>query len=144
MREETATMEEGDDERREAAIASTPLLQPNFKPSGISQAQLTKFQELHRRRLQIKARSKIRNKAKGMPDKTSKSHFKNPDAKALTEEISSKETDNSSASVLNGSAMENTLSLPKETAEVQVGAKKRWKLHWGLDTKERWERKANM
>ncbi|KAI8541882.1 hypothetical protein RHMOL_Rhmol08G0095400 [Rhododendron molle] len=135
--------EDSDDERREAAIASTPPLQPNFNPSGITHAQLTKFQELHRRRLQIKARSKIRNKAKGMPDKTSKSRFKNPDAK-VTEEISSKEIDDSSASVLNGSAMKNTLSLPKETATVLVGAKKRQKLHWGLDTKERWERKANM
>ncbi|KAF7131983.1 hypothetical protein RHSIM_Rhsim09G0050100 [Rhododendron simsii] len=136
--------EDSDDERREAAIASTPPLQPNFNPSGITHAQHTKFQELHRRRLQIKARSKIRNKSKGMPDKTSKSHFKNPDAKDLTEEISSKEIDDSSASVLNGSAMKNTLSLPKETATVLVGAKKRQKLHWGLDTKERWERKANM
>lgn len=67
----------------------------------------------------------------GMPDKTSKSRFKNPDAKDLTEEISSKEIDDSSASVLNGSAMKNTLSLTKETATVLVGAKKRQKLHWG-------------
>lgn len=67
----------------------------------------------------------------GMPDKTSKSRFKNPDAKDLTEDISSKEIDDSSASVLNGSAMKNTLSLPKETATVLVGAKKRQKLHWG-------------
>lgn len=66
-----------------------------------------------------------------MPDRTSKSRFKNPDAKDLTEEISSKEIDDSSASVLNDSAMKNTLSLPKETATVLVGAKKRQKLHWG-------------
>lgn len=38
--------EDSDDERREAAIASTPPLQPNFNPSGITQAQLTKFQVL--------------------------------------------------------------------------------------------------
>ncbi|XP_058180465.1 uncharacterized protein LOC131298970 [Rhododendron vialii] len=136
--------EDSDDERREAAIASTPPLQPNFNPSGITHAQLTKFLELHKKRLQIKARSKIRNKSKGMLNKTSKSCFKNPDAKDVTEEISSKEIDDSSASVLNGSAMKNTLALPKDTATVLVGAKKRQKLHWGLDTKERWERKANM
>lgn len=38
--------EDSDDERREAAIASTSPLQPNFNPSGITHAQLTKFQVL--------------------------------------------------------------------------------------------------
>lgn len=39
--------QEFEDERREAAIASTPSLQPNFKPKrGITQAQLSKFHVL--------------------------------------------------------------------------------------------------
>lgn len=33
-----------EDERKEAAIASTPALQPNFKPKGVTQNQLSKFQ----------------------------------------------------------------------------------------------------
>ncbi|XP_059643303.1 uncharacterized protein LOC132285150 isoform X2 [Cornus florida] len=36
---------EEEDERREAAIASAPSLQPNFRPVGVTQSQLTKFQE---------------------------------------------------------------------------------------------------
>ena len=40
--------EEEEEERREAAIASTPSLQPDFKPKScaISQSQLSKFQVL--------------------------------------------------------------------------------------------------
>nr|KYP42695.1 hypothetical protein KK1_035881 [Cajanus cajan] len=34
---------EEEDRKREAAIASTPLLQPNFNPKGITQHQLSKF-----------------------------------------------------------------------------------------------------
>lgn len=37
-------MEEEEDERREAAIALAPALQPNFKSSGVSKDQLSKFQ----------------------------------------------------------------------------------------------------
>lgn len=39
-----AGMEKEEDERREAAIASAPALQPNFKSTGVSKAQLSKFQ----------------------------------------------------------------------------------------------------
>ena len=37
-----ASIEE--DERREAAIASTPSLQSDFKPVGVTNVQLSKFQ----------------------------------------------------------------------------------------------------
>lgn len=37
---------EEEDERREAAIASTPSLQPDFKLSRLRQTQLSKFQVL--------------------------------------------------------------------------------------------------
>ncbi|KAL7232031.1 hypothetical protein ACSBR2_010116 [Camellia fascicularis] len=99
--------DEEEDERREAAIATRASLQPNFKPDGVSQSQLSKFQELHRRRLQIKAKSKIKKKATGNTTK-------------------------------------DTFSQQQENVAVHIGTKKRQKLHWGLDTKERWERKANM
>lgn len=35
---------EEEDERREAAIASAPALQPNFKSSGVTKDQISKFQ----------------------------------------------------------------------------------------------------
>lgn len=38
----------------------------------------------------------------------------------------------------------NFSSYQKESEEKYLASKKRVKLHWGLDTKERWERKANM
>ncbi|XP_028125504.1 uncharacterized protein LOC114322402 isoform X3 [Camellia sinensis] len=107
--------DEEEDERREAAIATRASLQPNFKPDGVSQSQLSKFQELHRRRLQIKAKSKIKKKAKG--------------------EI---------LVGISGNTTKDTFSQQQENVAVHIGTKKRQKLHWGLDTKERWERKANM
>ncbi|KAL6960980.1 hypothetical protein U1Q18_038745 [Sarracenia purpurea var. burkii] len=132
---------EDEDNRREAAIASRPSLKDNFKASAVTQAQLSKFQELHKRRLQIKSRAKIKNKAKGKSNEASKSRMKNLD---FIEEVSSKETEDSGVSILKGNAIKNTVSPQKENEAVHFGAMKRQKLHWGLDTKERWERKANM
>ncbi|CAL5367313.1 unnamed protein product [Camellia sinensis] len=149
-RRRAAEMEdEEEDERREAAIATRASLQPNFKPDGVSQSQLSKFQELHRRRLQIKAKSKIKKKAKGeilvgISGENSKSRVKNLDANDVTEEISSKEIDHSSVSILKGNTTKDIFSQQQENVAVHIGTKKRQKLHWGLDTKERWERKANM
>lgn len=34
---------EEEDRRREAAISSSPCLQPNFNPKGVTQDQLSKF-----------------------------------------------------------------------------------------------------
>ncbi|OMO80210.1 hypothetical protein CCACVL1_13103 [Corchorus capsularis] len=61
--------EEHIDNQRESAIASALPFQPNFNPSGVTQQQLSKFRELHRRRLQIKAKSKIHKTPK---DRTKK------------------------------------------------------------------------
>ncbi|CAA6671322.1 unnamed protein product [Spirodela intermedia] len=100
---------EGEEERRETALAGTPLLQAGFKSSKVSQAQLDKFRKLHKLRLQMKESAKERGKRKdrkvdgGMDIQ----HGDEPAAPALT-------------------------------------PKKRQKLYWGLDTKERWERKSNM
>lgn len=38
---------EGEDQRREAAIASTPCLQPNFNSRGLTKEQLAKFRVLY-------------------------------------------------------------------------------------------------
>ncbi|XAR51527.1 hypothetical protein NMG60_11006176 [Bertholletia excelsa] len=135
---------EDEDERREAAIASRPSLQPNFKAPPVTQAQVAKFQELHRRRLQIKAKSKSKSKVKGTSDKARKSHASNLDAKDFAEDISIQDTDDSSVSVLKGNTIKDASSLQQHDAAVVTGRKKHQKLHWGLDTKERWERKANM
>ncbi|XP_047318472.1 uncharacterized protein LOC124921819 [Impatiens glandulifera] len=117
-------MKEEDDERRETAMASAPSLQPNFKSSITTKAQISKFQELHKRRLQIKAKTiekKKKDKKKPLLDEISC-------ASNYEEEILSREEGSSSPSV----SIENPAELKKR------------KLHWGLDTKERWERKANM
>ncbi|XP_052196646.1 uncharacterized protein LOC127803994 [Diospyros lotus] len=137
-----ADEEEGD--RREAAIAARPSLQHSFKPPGVTQSQLSKFQELHRRRLQIKARSKIKNKAKGTSNVSSKSHVKNLDANDFERESLSKESDEAGISFSGGNSMKDTISLQQENVAVRSAPIKRQKLHWGLDVKERWERKANM
>ncbi|XP_059643302.1 uncharacterized protein LOC132285150 isoform X1 [Cornus florida] len=135
---------EEEDERREAAIASAPSLQPNFRPVGVTQSQLTKFQELHRRRLHIKAGSKHKKRSKGISDESGKSHRKHLDGKEFTDENSSKTIDDSSVSISKGNNIGDISSLQQDNVAVQVAPKKRQKLHWGLDTKERWERKANM
>ncbi|XP_066309437.1 uncharacterized protein [Miscanthus floridulus] len=58
---------DGDDEakRKEAALASSRLLDPGFKPSKLSQDRLDKFKELHKKRLQITEKPKYRRKPKG-------------------------------------------------------------------------------
>ncbi|PKI69935.1 uncharacterized protein LOC116202928 [Punica granatum] len=123
---------EGEDERREAAIASAPALQPNSKPSGVTKGQLSKFQELHRRRLQIKAKSK---KQKGLKGVTSKFQWKYDNDKDCLGDDSGPQ----------GSSVPDSGSpTEQENVATDVGLKTRQKLHWGLDVKERWERKANM
>ncbi|CAI9763532.1 unnamed protein product [Fraxinus pennsylvanica] len=135
---------EEDDERREASIASAESLRPNFKPkSSITPSQLSKFQELHRRRLQIKARSKIKKKPRGIADSDGKSHEKDINCKECTYENLSKSIVNSGVLSLENS-LGHTSPLEKGKVAASKASKERQKLHWGLDTKERWERKSNM
>ncbi|MFS8010594.1 hypothetical protein Hanom_Chr14g01298911 [Helianthus anomalus] len=120
-----------DDERREAAIASLPCLNPKSKPSSAaSQARLSKFQELHKRRLQIKQKTKIKNKSKGRSYGPTKLEEKDNEAEPY------KTTEDNSSSI--------SLDNHQENVPAQMASKKPQKLHWGLDTKERWERKSNM
>lgn len=133
--------EEEEDERREAAIASTPCLQPNFKPAGVSKAQLAKFQELHKRRLQIKERSKTKKKSKGSVGRTNRSQGKGLDE--CGSENSSRTVEDSSVLIPSSSNI-GDISSQQDNVAAEMATKKRQKLHWGLDTKERWERKSNM
>ncbi|XP_055803619.1 LOW QUALITY PROTEIN: uncharacterized protein LOC129872725 [Solanum dulcamara] len=135
------SMEE-DDGRREAAIASAPSLQPNFTTkNGVNPAQISKFQELHRRRLKTKTKSKVKDKSKGTLVESEMYNGKDVNAKCkeiIDEKLIKTAKDPritlsiGSTTDLSSSQEDNTLS------------KKRQKLHWGLDTKERWERKSNM
>ncbi|KAL8162153.1 hypothetical protein V2J09_013642 [Rumex salicifolius] len=117
-----------EDARRESVLAKLPILQPNFKPVGVSQSQRNKFQELHRRRLQIKSKFKSKKKPKGNKE------FEEKDLKA-------KGFEDEVADLVNEGSNVNERDDPKD--DVPLVFKKR-KLHWGLDTKERWERKSNI
>ncbi|KAL5743326.1 hypothetical protein ACOSQ2_026442 [Xanthoceras sorbifolium] len=141
---EEELMEKEEDERREAAIASTQFLQPNFKPKRLTQDQLSKFQELHRRRLQIKSKPKFREKSKGNAKGSSKFHGKDLDSKDHDDRDSSTEMEVSSTPNLKSHNNDINSTIQQDNVAANLAPKKRQKLHWGLDTKERWERKANM
>ncbi|KAB2612473.1 hypothetical protein D8674_034789 [Pyrus ussuriensis x Pyrus communis] len=133
---------EGDkeDERKEAAIAATPCLQPNYKPKSLTQTQLSKFQELHQRRLQIKSKSKMGKKPKGSKGKSHSIDLTARDT-ANQDSVITLET----STVCDSENHKNETSSVVQHEDKAVRAqKKSHKLHWGLDTKERWERKANM
>ncbi|KAL8472599.1 hypothetical protein ACS0TY_029707 [Phlomoides rotata] len=135
--------EEEADRRREAAIASSASLRPNFKPkSGVTDPQLSKFQELHRRRLQIKAKSKVHKRDKGGNGK-GKSHKKAIEVDECVEHEPSKPAGDST-SVLVPESREGNISSEKDNVTRNLAPKTRQKLYWGLDTRERWERKSNM
>ncbi|XP_010492495.1 PREDICTED: uncharacterized protein LOC104769874 [Camelina sativa] len=121
---------EAEENRKEALLASTQSLQPNFNRSNVTPKQISKLQELHKRRMQIKASTKIHKK----PPKASKKC----QSKAIEDgEKSSKQLkESTSSSTLEEQNHDKTV--------VTVTKKKPQKLFWGLDTRERWERKANM
>ncbi|XP_073293786.1 uncharacterized protein [Primulina huaijiensis] len=128
--------EENADERRELAMAAAKSLRPNFKSkSGITATQVSKFRELHNRRLRIKAKFKENKRGKG------KSHRKRSEAKECSgeEEPSNAVGESSTAPILR-----DTPSVEEDNVAGNLVANKRRKLHWGLDTKERWEQKSNM
>ncbi|KAL0728013.1 hypothetical protein Bca4012_024106 [Brassica carinata] len=115
---------EAEENRKEALLASTQSLQPNFNRSNVTQKQISKLQELHKRRMKIKANSKILKKPKGKQQ-----------SRAVEDGESSK--------VLKESSSSSSTTLEQQTV-VTAAPMKPQKLYWGLDTKERWERKANM
>ncbi|KAJ9540926.1 hypothetical protein OSB04_027432 [Centaurea solstitialis] len=132
-------MEVEDDVRREAAIASSACLNPKFSPSSdVSRARLSKFQELHKRRLQIKGKSKVKKKPKISRGKSSTAS--SSEADECKNEISCKTAKDATNSPSLDSHQNTISPMPKDVAPL----KKPQKLHWGLDTKERWERKSNM
>ncbi|XP_018629042.1 uncharacterized protein [Nicotiana tomentosiformis] len=132
-------MEEDDDGRREAAIASVPSLQPNFtSKKGLNPAQISKFQELHRRRLKIKARSKVKDKSKekfsGTLAEVGKYHGKDVNAKCKEAmgEKSIKIVEDSRIT-LPISSLTDLSSSQEDNLVGHSLSKKRQKLHWGYD-----------
>ncbi|XP_057863110.2 uncharacterized protein LOC131071338 [Cryptomeria japonica] len=133
---------EEEDARREAAMAATELFQPNFQSSSISHTQLYKLKELRKRRLQIKKNTSSFKKMKG---KT------NGDRTNMVGEVGGKKDINQTdcqQSVVLEEAFPCAKNEHGNTKCMKQNAllpwKKQQKLHWGLDTKERWERKGNM
>ncbi|KAK6927936.1 hypothetical protein RJ641_006527 [Dillenia turbinata] len=129
--------EEEEDERREAAIASAASLQPNFKPSGngITQSQLSKFQELHRRRLEIKSKSKVHKKLKGsfvaFSEWRGKSHKNDPITTNSTPKFSSPENEVPSISMIHNKSIKESPAVQTRNEVIGVAPEKRQKLHWG-------------
>ncbi|CAH8317196.1 unnamed protein product [Eruca vesicaria subsp. sativa] len=117
---------ESEENRKEALLASTQSLQPNFNRSNVTQKQISKLQELHKRRMKIKANSKMQKKPKA----------KQQSSRAFEE-------DGESSKVLKETTTLEEKHQHKKTV-VTAAPMKPQKLYWGLDTKERWERKANM
>lgn len=130
-----------EDERREASISSNPCLGSNFKSSGITQDQLSKFRELQRRRLQVASKSKFKKKRKGPSDLKGK-FSSDLDVKGSLDENTDQGLNESSVSSSSNDDKNEISSLCSQV-DVHPALRKK-KLHWGLDTKERWERKANM
>ncbi|CAN7121432.1 unnamed protein product [Brassica rapa subsp. narinosa] len=119
----TTRKREAEENRKEALLASTQSLQPNFNRSNVSQKQISKLQELHKRRMKIKANSKMQKKPKGKQQ-----------SRAVEDGESSKVLKESTTSSSSTTTLEQQPAAPMKPQ----------KLYWGLDTKERWERKANM
>ncbi|PKU66811.1 hypothetical protein MA16_Dca014418 [Dendrobium catenatum] len=156
------TEQEAELERREAALAATPILQPDFRSSKVTQAQLDKFkvlvnetakpsivliqkrgfvilsftnEELNKRRLQLKEKSKDIGKPKGKASQVVKA------CSGLIEDGCKSKLANNTIEASNLSAAKGKVILDDVVATVP---KKKKKLHWGLEAKERWERKSNM
>ncbi|CAM0882188.1 unnamed protein product [Alopecurus aequalis] len=119
---------------KEEALAASRLLDPQFKPSKLSQDRLDKFKELHKKRLQISEKTKYKGKSSGSTSRNTKvsndSEFNYKD----------KSVDNTAIDVHHTTS--NT--GPQENHATSLPLRNKRKLHWGLDVKERWERKANM
>ncbi|KAL5226448.1 hypothetical protein ABZP36_014713 [Zizania latifolia] len=129
---------DGGDEakRKEDALASSRLLYPDFKPSKLSQDRLDKFKELHKKRLQIKEKSKCKGKSRGSTEKNTK----------VTSDSSVTVTDKDESVGNVGINAQHTASTAGTQVDLEASLplRNKRKLRWGLDVKQRWERKANM
>ncbi|ONI17202.1 hypothetical protein PRUPE_3G144700 [Prunus persica] len=75
---------------------------------------------------------------------TGKSHSKGLNAKHSANQDSIVPIENSTNFNFESHQKESSSFVQQEGMATYHAPQKRQKLHWGLDTKERWERKANM
>ncbi|KAK9700192.1 hypothetical protein RND81_08G222500 [Saponaria officinalis] len=116
----------------------------NSSKSGITQHQLSKFQELQRRRLKLT--SKAKNKKFKTKGAKTKPWSKELDTKELVDDENSDQCVNDPCDTTSSSSQgceSNEILSASLKVDVHPAFQKK-KLHWGLDSKERWERKANM
>ncbi|OIV90145.1 hypothetical protein TanjilG_01599 [Lupinus angustifolius] len=119
--------EEEEEERREAAIASTPCLQPNFNPKGpLTKDHLSKFRELHNKRLQLKSKSKFKTKSKGGAT-AKKSHG---DLSSQSNRSEALRVDNEEPILRVCEDFDSISEDSKDNVSVFYAPKKQ-KLHWG-------------
>ncbi|KFK25848.1 hypothetical protein AALP_AA8G170400 [Arabis alpina] len=74
---------EAEENRKEALLASTQSLQPNFNRSNLTHKQISKLQELHKKRMQIKANSKVHKKPQASKKSQTSSHSPDEATKAV-------------------------------------------------------------
>ncbi|KAJ3702356.1 hypothetical protein LUZ61_006061 [Rhynchospora tenuis] len=131
----TTMGDESEEERkREASRATTSASNPKPKAKA-TQSQLEKFKELNQKLLQIKEKTDQKTKLKGIS-----STRKRPCL-----ELESKANKDAPVPINCTEPEKSQHSIPAELeGPASVPHKYRRKLHWGLDTKERWERKSNM
>ncbi|KAJ4750257.1 hypothetical protein LUZ62_084662 [Rhynchospora pubera] len=129
-------MEDGsEEERKREASASQATVPATYPKPKVTQSQIEKFKELNQKLLEIKEKTDRKIKPKGIS-----STRKRPCL-----ELESKVNKDSPISVKFTEPEKSQLSIPAELeGPAPVPQKYRRKLHWGLDTKERWERKSNM
>ncbi|KAJ1284807.1 hypothetical protein BS78_03G233700 [Paspalum vaginatum] len=125
---------DGEAKRKEEALASSKLLDPGFKPAKLSLDRLDKFKELHKKRLQITEKPKHKRKPKGATGSTTK----------VMNNCKFTDKDESSDSCPRDVHHTSSVIGIQEDPASALSSRNKRKLHWGLDIKERWERKANM
>ncbi|XP_057737830.1 uncharacterized protein LOC130955070 isoform X2 [Arachis stenosperma] len=102
------------------------------------------IQELHKKRLQLKSKSKFKTKLKD-DAKTSQGNDHSRSQKSGTEDLQVDVKESSCPLKCDAFATRKNDKDSKDNSNTSlVSAPKKQKLHWGLDTKERWERKSNM
>ncbi|KAK9105798.1 hypothetical protein Scep_022642 [Stephania cephalantha] len=145
-----------EDERKEAAIARSAALQPEFISKSLKQEQIDKLKELHKKRLQIKAKTKIHKISQGSTlslyififslvqrdssylmdispgniSGTGKGHKKNIISDFVQSQDSNVILEESGKFASKGNAKEFP-SLQLDKSNASLGTKKPQKLHWG-------------
>ncbi|KAK3036571.1 hypothetical protein RJ639_031012 [Escallonia herrerae] len=88
-------------------------------------------QELHRRRLKIKAISESKKKSKGIVGGTTEPHLKDVNATELRGESASNTVEDSSVPISKGSNIRAFSTKLQDDVKAKMPSNKRQKLHWG-------------